>query len=88
MAAAVPWLDLVVSLLGAVKMSTLAIMAPALIDSACQVAASHGADGMTFKLRLRLARNAAIFLFGLFGMVMGTYVSMLNIVNNFRHGQE
>ena len=34
MAATVPWLDLFVSLLGAVKMSTLSIMAPALIDTA------------------------------------------------------
>merc|ERR1719411_1694643 len=34
MAATVPWLDLLVSLLGAVKMSTLSLMAPALIDSA------------------------------------------------------
>jgi hypothetical protein len=32
LAATVPWLDLFVSLLGAVKMSTLSIMAPALID--------------------------------------------------------
>jgi hypothetical protein len=30
----VPWLDLIVALLGAVKMSTLSIMAPAIIDSA------------------------------------------------------
>jgi hypothetical protein len=33
LAATVPWLDLFVSLLGAVKMSTLSIMAPALIDT-------------------------------------------------------
>merc|ERR1711892_998841 len=34
MAATVPWLDLLVSLLGAIKMSTLSLMAPALVDSA------------------------------------------------------
>ncbi len=34
LAATVPWLDLVVALLGAVKMSTLALMAPALVDTA------------------------------------------------------
>ena len=33
-AASVPWLDLVVSLLGAVKMSVLALMAPAVLDMA------------------------------------------------------
>ena len=84
MAAAVPYLDLVVSLLGAVKMSVLAIMAPALIDSACQVAASNAAGGVNGVRRARLARNACIFVFGLFGMVMGTYVSMVNIVDKFR----
>ena len=31
LAATVPWLDLLVSLLGAVKMSTLSLMAPALV---------------------------------------------------------
>ena len=31
LAATVPWLDLLVSLLGAIKMSTLSLMAPALI---------------------------------------------------------
>ncbi len=34
LAATVPWLDLVVSLLGAVKMSTLALMVPAVLDTA------------------------------------------------------
>merc|ERR1711953_105246 len=34
LAATVPWLELLVSLLGAIKMSTLSLMAPALIDSA------------------------------------------------------
>jgi len=85
MAATVPWLDLLVSLLGAVKMSTLAIMAPALIDSAVQIAAARS-DGMNNKTRMRLLRNALIFAFGLFGMIMGTYVSMLNIVENFKNG--
>jgi hypothetical protein len=33
LAATVPWLELLVSLLGAVKMSTLSLMAPALIGT-------------------------------------------------------
>merc|ERR1712241_861472 len=34
LAATVPWLDLFVALLGSVKMSTLSLMAPAIIDTA------------------------------------------------------
>lgn len=40
------------------------------------------------KVKARLVRNAVIFAFGLFGMVVGTYVSMLNIVNNFKKEEE
>ena len=78
LAATVPWLDLFVSLLGAVKMSTLSIMAPALIDLA-----SNWNDPDGFKLRL--AKNVIIFAFGLFGCIIGTYVSLYNIIENFRN---
>lgn len=80
LAATVPWLDLVVSLLGAVKMSTLAIMAPALIDTA-----SHWNGGRGC-MNWRLVKNGFIFLIGFFGCIMGTYVSVLNIVENFKNG--
>eukprot|EP00095_Tigriopus_kingsejongensis_P012186 maker-scaffold521_size146803-snap-gene-0.10 protein:Tk12186 transcript:maker-scaffold521_size146803-snap-gene-0.10-mRNA-1 annotation:"proton-coupled amino acid transporter 4" len=81
LAATVPWLDLVVSLLGAVKMSTLAIMAPALIDTA-----SHWHGGRGFK-NWRVVKNGIIFLIGFFGCIMGTYVSVLSIAQNFWNGQ-
>lgn len=76
-----PWLDLVVALLGAVKMSTLSIMAPALIDTA-----SNWSDLGHFKWRL--VKNVVIFLFGAFGCVMGTYVAMRDIILNFHDGKE
>ena len=80
MAVTVPWLDLLVSLLGAVKMSTLAIMIPAVIDIA--------SDWERFnetKIKRNCVKNCLIFVFGLFGCVIGTYVSILNIVHNFQH---
>lgn len=80
LAATVPWLDLVVSLLGAVKMSTLAIMAPALIDSASKWPEFRESG----RGKLQMIKNGLIFLFGFFGCIMGTYVSMVNIIENFK----
>jgi proton-coupled amino acid transporter len=76
LAAIVPWLDLVVSLLGALKMSTLSIMAPAIID----IASNWHDQG---KFRWRTGKNILIFIFGFFGFVIGTYVSLYNIILNF-----
>ena len=46
-AASVPWLDLVVSLLGAVKMSVLALMAPAVLDMASHWNDTQRLDSIT-----------------------------------------
>ena len=80
LAATVPWLDLVVSLLGSIKMSTLSIMVPALIDTATNW------DDLG-KYKWKLWKNLFIFIFGLGGMILGTYVSMSNIIENFRKGK-
>ena len=79
LAATVPWLDLFVSLVGSIKMSTLSLMAPALIDTA----SNWGDLG---RGRWRLWKNGLIFLFGLAGMVLGAYVSTVNIVRKFQEG--
>ena len=79
LAATVPWLELVVALLGAVKMSTLSIMAPAIIDTA-----SNWSNLGRYKWVL--IKNVIIFLFGLFGCIMGTYVALRDIVRNFQEG--
>lgn len=76
-----PWLDLIVALLGAVKMSTLSIMAPAIIDSA-----SNWSDLGPY--RWKLCKNVVIFIFGFSGCLMGTFVAMRDIINNFQHGSE
>ena len=69
------------ALLGAVKMSTLSLMAPAIIDTA-----SNWSDLGRF--RWILVKNVVIFLFGLFGCVMGTYVALKDIIRNFQQGDE
>lgn len=76
LAATVPWLDLFVSLLGAVKMSVLSLMAPAIIDTASNW---KNLGPCNYKL----LKNGLIFVFGLLGCVFGTYVSLRGIINNF-----
>ena len=79
LAATVPWLDLFVSLIGSIKMSTLSLMAPAIIDTA-----TNWSD--LGRGKWRLWKNALIFLFGLGGMILGAYVSTVNIVKKFQAG--
>ena len=59
-------------------MSTLSLMAPAIIDTA----ANWHQLGI---FKWRAVRNVLIFLFGLFGCVMGTIVSLQDIIENFMH---
>merc|ERR1712058_66717 len=67
MAATVPWLDLLVSLLGAVKMSTLSLMAPALIDAA----ANWNSDNKPTFI-FRSLKNIFVFSIGFLACVIGT----------------
>ena len=78
LAAAIPRLDLFISLVGSVSSSTLALMAPAIIDTVTQGRACS---------RPRLLKNIAIFLFGFVGFAAGTFVSLNNIVHFFRTGE-
>jgi len=78
LAAAIPKLDLFISLVGSVSSSTLALMAPAIIDTV-----TAGPDCS----RLRLTKNILIFLFGFVGFVAGTYVSISNIIRFFVTGK-
>ena len=77
LAAAIPKLDLFISLVGAVSSSTLALMAPPIIDT------------VTFwpqmgKLKWRLWRNVFLFTIGFLGFLTGSFVSMKNIINYFQ----
>eukprot|EP00095_Tigriopus_kingsejongensis_P005567 snap_masked-scaffold12_size759060-processed-gene-2.9 protein:Tk05567 transcript:snap_masked-scaffold12_size759060-processed-gene-2.9-mRNA-1 annotation:"proton-coupled amino acid transporter 4" len=77
MAAAIPKLDLFISLVGAVSSSTLALMAPPLIDV------------ITFWPNISkfcLVKNLCIFTLGFLGFVTGTYVSLQNIIEYFASG--
>ena len=56
-------------------------MAPAIIDTA-----THWGD--LGRGRWRLWKNVLIFLFGLGGMVLGAYVSTVNIVKKFQEEHE
>merc|ERR1740122_557910 len=67
MAATVPWLELLVSLLGAVKMSTLSLMAPAIIDSA----AHWNSDDTKLYFTFRSIKNIGIFSIGFLACVVG-----------------
>ena len=80
LAAAIPRLDLFISLVGAASSSTLALMAPSLIET------------ITFwpnmgKYRWKLVKNILIFLFGFLGFVTGSYISIKNIIKYFVTGE-
>lgn len=74
LAAAIPKLDLFISLVGAVSSSTLAMMAPAVIDTVTQ------GERLSWP---RAFKNALLFLFGFFGFITGSYVSIRNIIKYF-----
>jgi len=79
LAAAIPRLDLFISLVGAVSSSTLALLAPAVIDSV---------TNWETMSRSRLWKNVFVFIFGFVGFIAGTFVSVLNIVKYFNEGGE
>eukprot|EP00092_Neocalanus_flemingeri_P025306 GFUD01027438.1.p1 GENE.GFUD01027438.1~~GFUD01027438.1.p1 ORF type:complete len:485 (+),score=100.26 GFUD01027438.1:130-1584(+) len=74
LAAAIPKLDLFISLVGAVASSTLALMAPAVIDTVTQ------GERCCWQ---RALKNVIIFIIGFLGFIFGSYVSLRNIINYF-----
>jgi len=74
LAAAIPKLDLFISLVGAVASSTLALMAPAVIDTVTQ------GERCGWQ---RALKNVIIFIIGFLGFISGSYVSIRNIINYF-----
>jgi len=74
LAAAIPKLDLFISLVGSVSSSTLAMMAPSILDTVTR------GDDCT---RLRLTKNIVVFTIGFVGFITGTYVSVANIIESF-----
>ncbi|XP_059468908.1 proton-coupled amino acid transporter-like protein CG1139 [Neocloeon triangulifer] len=84
-AAAIPNLGPFISLVGAVCLSTLGLMFPAIIEVVTFWEQSTGGPS-TSGPRWRLIKNVAILAFGVLGFVTGTWTSIEEIVAGF--GQE
>lgn len=78
LAAAVPALDLFISLFGALCLSALGIAIPAAIDTCTYW---YSRNGLTFYLML--IKNLALIIFGTLGLVVGTYTSIRDIAREF-----
>ncbi|CAG9856128.1 unnamed protein product [Phyllotreta striolata] len=78
LAVAVPYIDLFISLFGALTLSALGMAIPAVLDISTYWYSMSGVRGS-----LRLAKNSIIILIGFFGLVVGTSTSLEKIVEKF-----
>ena len=79
LAAAIPKLDLFISLVGSISSSTLALMAPPIIHSL-----TYWSDLKSSKYGLLLIlRNVFLFCLGFVGFIAGGFVSLSNIIEYF-----
>ena len=78
LAAAIPKLDLFISLVGAASSSTLALMAPTVIHTMAFWDELSGS-----KAALVCGRNGLLFTIGFVGFLTGTFVSVGNIIDYF-----
>ena len=78
MAAAIPKIDLFISLIGAVASSTLALIAPSIMHTMVFWEDFKGVSG-----KFKIARNIFLLILGIVGMVAGTIVSVTDIVDFF-----
>uniref|UniRef100_A0A336LI99 CSON003694 protein n=1 Tax=Culicoides sonorensis TaxID=179676 RepID=A0A336LI99_CULSO len=76
LAVAIPNLELFISLFGSLCLSFLGLVAPALIDTAV----FWNSLG---KYNWRLWRNLFLIIFGILGLVTGTYTSLLEIIHTY-----
>jgi len=74
LAAAIPKLDLFISLVGSISSSTLALMAPPVIETI-----TKGTECS----RWIMLKNLLIFTIGFIGFITGTFVSVKNIISSF-----
>ncbi|XP_071446332.1 proton-coupled amino acid transporter-like protein acs [Hetaerina americana] len=86
LAVAVPRLELFISLFGALCLSALGLVFPPLIEICVlwggDVTAADG-DHRLGPFRWRMIRGLAIMSFGLFGLVVGSYTALRDIVRSF-----
>ena len=78
LAAAIPKIDLFISLIGAVASSTLALIAPSIMHTLVFWDEFGGIAG-----KLRIVRNVFLFILGIIGMVFGTIYSIKDIIDYF-----
>ncbi|XP_076161509.1 proton-coupled amino acid transporter-like protein acs [Ptiloglossa arizonensis] len=78
LAIAIPELELFISLFGALCLSGLGLAFPAIIQT-CTFWNVYGPT----ERRLMLAKNMSLVLFGLLGLVIGTYTSLRDIIASF-----
>ena len=78
LAAAIPKIDLFISLIGAVSSSTLALIAPAILHTMVFWEDFEGGWG-----KFKIARNMFLLFLGVVGMVAGTITSVKDIVEFF-----
>jgi len=81
LAAAIPILELFISLVGAASSSTLALMAPPLIHLMVNWEDFKGTKG-----KILILRNVFLFMVGFIGFITGTYVTLGQIINYFVTG--
>ena len=75
LAAAIPKLDLFISLVGSISSSTLALMAPPIIHSL-----TYWSELRTSKYgKMLILRNVFLFCLGFVGFIAGSFVSLRNI---------
>ncbi|KAH0948889.1 hypothetical protein HN011_005914 [Eciton burchellii] len=79
LAIAIPRLGLFISLFGALCLSALGIAFPAIIEICVQWPENDFGP-----LKFMLIKNILLIVFGLLGLVVGTYVSIVDIVNSFQ----
>jgi len=84
LAATVPWMDLLVSLISCLTISTLSIMVPAMIDTALYWKTDSGSRWFY----LRLLKNVFIFCAGFLAFIVGSYMSLSDIIKKFKSGPD
>lgn len=78
LAVAIPNLDLFISLIGALCLSALGIAFPAAIQQCTWWKQTEGRAFYTMTIK-----NIALVIFGILGLIVGTYVSLKAIVEHF-----
>ncbi|CAH1100998.1 unnamed protein product [Psylliodes chrysocephalus] len=78
LAVAVPYIDLFISLFGALTLAALGLAIPAILDLSTYWYSLTGVRG-----QLRIAKNCFIILVGVFGLIVGTSTSLQKIIEKF-----